>query len=525
MCGTKRYYYRVHKHKPKWVTAELIESAITITEVEVCALWTPLLNVCGPGWFLDDNLKSKMVSFGPIMKKQTYWILGRFIRAFVLTKETHMHLGVETRQDIFLYSSKMDLLPGFPSPDGGYPRCAEEWMTVNPYYKSAVSTDEIKSFMKRYGFQTPAMREEEREQAAREVAMREEERVQAAREAQKEQARKEMEAVEESPTMQLELETPDGIGGPMGNAELMSVDAGSLENNLTTNQDLPVSMDVTAEAGAAVAIIDVIKIEENDAKERCETGLVGTEYATSSETEPTSPRTINTSIEDDSEDVSSDGENDELLIDLPTSMAIDATTTFTEEEFRASQEEEDMFLQRVDEVKEVLEFAGVKHWKQETVHALVLSGPVGLSYWASTSLTKIREEIQRATVMLKQINQGILVAKKKILEDREQAKRDLEVWIKAHAEVHHNMDGLGIMRKDDFQKRVVANGETVNTSGGFLGFGSKGHSVESSAGKRRSVYVDGAKKKKKAKPVTRNPFETPGRATPATLGERSEPVN
>ena len=244
-----------------------------------------------------------------------------------------MHLSVVTRQEIFLYSSKMDLLPGFPSPDGGYPRCAEEWMTVNPYYKSAVSTDEIKSFMKRYGFQTSAIREEEQEQAAREAAMRQEERVQAAREAQREQARKEMEAMEEPSTLQLQLETPDGIGGPTGNAEVMCVDA-----NLTTNQEL-MSMDIIAEAGAGVAIIDVIKIEENDAKERCETAkepLVITEYATCSETEPTSPRTINTSLEDDSEAVSSDDENDELLIDFSTSMAIDAATTFTEEDFRAS---------------------------------------------------------------------------------------------------------------------------------------------------------------------------------------------
>ena len=521
MCGTKRYY-RVHKHKPKWITPDLIESAITITEVEVCALWTPLLSVCGSKWFLDDNLRAKMVSFGPIMKKQTYWILARFIRAFILTKDTHMHLSVETRQEIFLYSSKMDQLPGFPSPDGGYPRCAEEWMSVNPFYKSAMATDEIKSFMKRYGFQTPAMREEERKGAAKreeervriakEAAMREEQRIQA----QKEQAHKEMEV---DPRMQLELETPDEIGGPMENAELMCVDAGPSEINLATNQELPVIVDITTEAGAGVARIDVIKVEGDDAKEP----LV-TDYATSSETEPTSPRTINTT-EDESEGVSSDDEGDELLIDFSTSMAIDAATTFTEEEFRASQDEEAIFLQQIEEVKEVLEFSGVNHWKQETVHALVLSGPVGLSYWASTSLGKMRQEIQRATVMLKQINEGILVAKAKIIEDREQAKRDLEVWIQAHAEVHRNMDGLGLMRKDDFQKRVVANGEIVNTGGGFLGFGSKGHSVEGTAGKRRSVYVDGTKKKKKVRPVIKNPFETPGRATTATPGERLEPVN
>ena len=89
--------YRAQKHKPKWVTPEVIEGGITITEVEICALWAPISLACGSGWFLDENLKARMVTFVPIMKKQTYWILARFIRALTLTKETDMDLSVETR--------------------------------------------------------------------------------------------------------------------------------------------------------------------------------------------------------------------------------------------------------------------------------------------------------------------------------------------------------------------------------------------------------------------------------------------
>ena len=80
-----------------------------------------------------------MVSFAPIMKKQTYWILARYIKALILTKDTDMDLSVETRQEVFLYSSKMNLFPGFPAPNGAFPRSTEEWMCVIPYFKSPVT--------------------------------------------------------------------------------------------------------------------------------------------------------------------------------------------------------------------------------------------------------------------------------------------------------------------------------------------------------------------------------------------------
>ena len=163
-----KHTYRIQKHKPKWITPDIVETGITLTDIEICALWTPISMVCGSGWFLDESLKAKMVSFVPVMRKQTYWILARFIKALILTKETQMDLSVETRQEIFLYSGKMDLFPGFPIPHGGYPSSTEEWMTVSPYYKSAMETNELKAFMKRYSYQTTAMRLEE-ERAAKET--------------------------------------------------------------------------------------------------------------------------------------------------------------------------------------------------------------------------------------------------------------------------------------------------------------------------------------------------------------------
>lgn len=45
--------FRKQKHKPKWLSAEVIDSAITITEVELCAFWAPLNLACGLGWFRD----------------------------------------------------------------------------------------------------------------------------------------------------------------------------------------------------------------------------------------------------------------------------------------------------------------------------------------------------------------------------------------------------------------------------------------------------------------------------------------
>lgn len=152
---------RNQKHKPKWVTHEIIDASITITDIELCAMWTPLSIVCGSGWFLDDSVKSKMVSFAPLMKKQSYWMISRFIRASILMKELGEDVGVDARQDIFLYSSKIGILPGFPTPNTGWPTSTAEWMTVTPYFRNAMETDEMKAFMKRYGYKTREMVKEE----------------------------------------------------------------------------------------------------------------------------------------------------------------------------------------------------------------------------------------------------------------------------------------------------------------------------------------------------------------------------
>lgn len=86
----------------------------------------PISLVCGSEWFLDANLKAKTVSFLPTMTKEAYWILARFLRGLILTKGTDMDLDEETRQEIFLYSSKIDLFPGFSIRMAGYPRTLGE---------------------------------------------------------------------------------------------------------------------------------------------------------------------------------------------------------------------------------------------------------------------------------------------------------------------------------------------------------------------------------------------------------------
>lgn len=120
---------------------------------------------CGSGWFLDENLKSKMVSFVSIMRKQTHWILARFIRAMIQTADYGQDLSVAARQDIFLYSSRTDLLPAFPAPNGGHPKSIQEWMAVSPVIRSGMDTDEMQAFMRRYNYKTSVMIAEENRKA------------------------------------------------------------------------------------------------------------------------------------------------------------------------------------------------------------------------------------------------------------------------------------------------------------------------------------------------------------------------
>lgn len=73
-----------------------------------------------------------VVSFVPIMKKQTYWILARFIKALILTRETALDLSVE---EIFLYSSKMHLFPGVPTLSFHAKPLILYWVLANQSYQ------------------------------------------------------------------------------------------------------------------------------------------------------------------------------------------------------------------------------------------------------------------------------------------------------------------------------------------------------------------------------------------------------
>ena len=479
-----------------------------------------------------------MISFVPIMRKQTYWILARFIRALILTKETDMDLSIETRQEIFLYSSRMDLLPGFPAPNIGYPRSTEEWMTISPYYKSSMETDELKSFMRRYGYMTAAMRieEEERVRAAKEAKK---EQMLKEKEQEKEREREDMEREKEN-TQLLQLDSLEEKDNLLGNADTRSISGGTItmENDknedvtkkiidlVGPNQEMVVVGQDDAEFGMVSGANVMMKIEKGDQQ------LGQTEYVICSDVErggeitsatSTTSGSSNTTGEDESDDLSSDDDNeDENLIDFSTSMTINATTAIEEDDLRGCEDEEAIFWQKIQEIKEMLDFAGVRQWTDESLHAFVMSGPIGLSVWATRALGKLRQEIQRSTVMLKEIDQGVLAAQNKIKEDREQAKRDLEVWNQTKQDVHSRMDGLSGMRQDDLKAKAMAIGGITNTGGGgFLGLGSR---LEGSSGKRRSVYVDGMKKKKRVKSL--NPFETPQKGgTPGTSGERSETMD
>lgn len=513
--------YRAQKHKPKWVTPEVIEGGITITEVEICALWAPISLACGSGWFLDENLKARMVTFVPIMKKQTYWILARFIRALTLTKETDMDLSVETRQEIFLYSSKMDLFPAFPAPNGGYPRTPDEWMTVSPYYKSAMETDEMKAFMKRYGYKTTAIKLEE-ERAAKEAKMEQ------VRKEKEERERDKEVAIQKQREYQLQLACEKNVEGHGENAQVLCIEAAAvaLAEDMVPRDDVTDdgvgfninadAREVMAEAKIGVGTIDGAEVkvvgkarEQLGKTEGQASGVVEVFSSDADGGDESTPGASNTSADGDSEDYVSD--EDDNPADFSTSMMVEANTQMTEDDYMNCQDEEATFFQKVQDIKEVLEFAGMRNWKDECLRALVLSGPIGICMWSMRLMSRLRHEIQRATVMLKQLDDATLAAQNKLKEEREQRRKDLEVWSKLQAQTHLHMDGLVQMRKEDLHSKGNAGDEI---SGGIF-FGGGG--AEASNGKRRSaypdgrksVYPDGQKRQKKAKSVMRNPFETP----------------
>lgn len=95
-----------------------------------------------------------MVSLVSIVRKQSYWILARFMRALIVTIDDREDVSVATRQEVFLLSSKMDLLPGFLEPNGGYPKSVNEWMSLSPVFHSGMKTGEILAFMRCYNYKT-----------------------------------------------------------------------------------------------------------------------------------------------------------------------------------------------------------------------------------------------------------------------------------------------------------------------------------------------------------------------------------
>lgn len=482
---------------------------------------------CGSGWFLDEALKAKMVSFVPLMKKQTYWILARFIKALVLTKETGSDLSVETRQEIFLYSSKMDILPGFPAPNGGYPRSHEEWMTISPYYKSVLETDEMKAFMKRYGYMTKAMRVEE------------EGRVKAAKEALKEQARKDREEREREERereveriqkeREIELQTPaeksastsDTLSGLSDYDSVIAIEENSSQQHQVISKGaLTDLIEVYTQAGAEAKCSMPSTASDGGCKAKellemvgmVEGGASASHQTIPSDTEEETTSNSNTSANGDSEDYCSDGE-DGNLDDFSTPLVIDAPTQMHEEDFLSCAEEDSIFMAKAQEIQDILDFVGVRTWQPESIRALVLSGPIGISMFGIKLLARMRQEIQRATVLMKSLDNGVLALQQKLKEDREKIRKDLEVWAKCQMETHSDMDGLSSMRKDDLRTK---DDEVDGKSGGF--FGRSG--LETSGGKRRSAYGESHhKRKKKAKAISVNPFETPFRSgTPFKMG-------
>ena len=395
---------------------------------------------------------------------------------------------------------------------------------------------------------TAAMKKEEHLQVAKELEERQrkekalqEKRQRKEKALEEERQRKEKELEEaQRVQVQLQLKAGDASNGLVENTELMCVDEGSdvtLENSLVSNQDVQsvadVPMTITIEAGVSVASegIEMTKPEEREVKKALDVNMNGSHMIYSdAEAEEATSRTSNTSTQDDSQDLRSHSEDSIDPTDFSTTMAIDAPTVMSEEDFKACEEEEAAFWQKVDDMKETLEFAGVRQWKEKTLHALSMSGPIGLSVCGLTSLTKICAEIKQASVLLKQIDEGIVIAQKKVMDEREKAKRDLEVWNRLEEQVHGGMDKLGEMRTEEWKASRGASGCNQNNGGGFMGFRntSKGSSVDAVAGKRSSVYTDGKKKQKRVRSVNMNPFDprrvgTPGGGT--TPGKRSETVD
>lgn len=486
------------------MTHDIIDAAITITDVELCAMWTPLSIVCGSGWFLDESVKSKMVSFAPLMKKQSFWMISRFVRCLILN-ELGEDLSVDTRQDIFLYSSKIGILPGFPTPNGGWPTCTAEWMTVAPYFSNAMDTNEMKAFMRRYGYKTKGMVAEEL-RIAKEL---EEKRV--AEILKKEAEEKERKRLEEL-ERQVEIVAPDSvvaeseINGNTGNGDndIMLGGAGVLGESTAnvgmSGEEVPdLTMPSVAVEGAQKGMESwVTKVEAEMGEQEREIKI---EEAGDSPMEDSETSTC------DSDDSSrgDDSEDDDFIQggrrDFATSMRVLASTKMTEEEFLQGQADDEVVKARLDQIRETLKLAGVRRWMDTNLHLLLLSGPVGISRWTLGLLKTVQKELKMATVKIKDLNANVIQTMVDIQKHREEQLKADEVWEQAQKDLRGNMDMASEMQKVDLRGHGM-----VGTVGGLFGSWQSG-----SSSKRRSIYGEDRKKKKSK---LKNPFEreTSGRS-------------
>ena len=368
---------RGQKHKPKWVTHDIIDAAITITDVELCAIWAPLSIVCGSGWFLDESVKSKMVSFVPLMKKQSFWMISRFVRALILTNELGEDLSVDARQDIFLYSSKMGILPGFPTTNGGWPSCTAEWMTIAPYFRDAIGTDEMKAFMTRYGYKTKQMVDEE----VHKVKDLEEKRVSEnlKKEAEAREAREAREA-EERHNLEAERKGEEGHVEIVGEKVYMVAADVKSEIDKSEGDDIMMDMDMPEleEVGTNIGMsgeeiqgliksvegiqkgtdTQVTRLEVVEMPRVIKTEVVeGEELSDSSSYNSGMESSCNSEESGDDEDNS---EDDFGKRDFATSMRVEAKAEMMEEQYKVGQNDDEKFKERLEEVRNILRLAGVR---------------------------------------------------------------------------------------------------------------------------------------------------------------------
>lgn len=152
----------------------------------------------------------------------------------------------------------------------------------------------------------------------------------------------------------------------------------------------------------------------------------------------------------------------------------------------------------MDEVKEILKLAGVRRWMDDNIHLLFLAGPVGISRWALELLRVVQRELKSATVKIKNMDASVIQAMVEIKKAREEALKADDVWEQAQKDLRLNMDNVSNIRKEDLRGAIGEVGMGEGLFGGQESFG----------GKRRSIYGEDRKRKKKSKSDKgKNPFE------------------